>query len=123
MVTILLTFVAGGINPLYLGLISGLGLAIGDVIMFIVSSKGRELVNKKWEKKLDKISNFFKGSPKKIMPFFAYIYMGLTPFPNDILIVFLAVIKYPIKKLYLPIFLGDMTYPLIISLLASGLLK
>ncbi len=119
MVAILITLVAGGLNPIYLGLVSGLGLAVGDIIMFILASKGRELVSGKWEKRLNKLSEFFKGKPRKLIPFISYIYIGLTPIPNDYLMIFLALIKYPIKKLYVPLILGDITYPLIIAILAS----
>ena len=119
MVAVLIALTLGGINPLYLGLISGAGLATGDLIMFYASSKGRELIKGKWEKRLDKFSKFFEGNFKKIIPIISYIYIGLTPFPNDFLIIFLALIKYPIKKLYLPIILGDLTYPLLITLLAT----
>jgi hypothetical protein len=119
MVAVLLTLAAGGVNPIYLGLVSGVGLAAGDIIMFFASSEARLLVSGKWEKALNKISKAFEGKPKKLMPLLTYIYMGLTPFPNDFLIIFLALINYPIKKLLIPIILGDITYPLIITLLAA----
>jgi hypothetical protein len=119
MVAILLTFVAGGISPIFLGLITGLGLAVGDIIMFFVGSRGRKLISGRWKKRLNKIARFFDGKLKKLVPFLCYIYIGLTPFPNNFLIIFLALIKYPIKKLYVPIVLGDMTFPLVITLLAA----
>lgn len=118
MVTILVTLVIGGVNPLYLGLVAGIGLAVGDIIMFFMGSEGRELIHGEWEKKLKKLAKFFEGEPKKLIPLITFIYMGLTPLPNDFLIIFLAMIKYPIKKLYVPIILGDITYPLLITTLA-----
>ena len=119
LVTLLITLTMGGMNPVYLGLIAGVGLAIGDVIMFLTGSKGRELITGDWEKKLEKLAKFFEGEPKKLIPLVTYIYMGLTPLPNDFLMIFLSLIKYPLKKLYIPIILGDITYPLLITLLVT----
>jgi hypothetical protein len=118
-ILILFTFVYGGINPFYLGIISGFGLMIGDIIMFFLGSKGRSSISGKWEKRLDKVAKFFEGKLKKFLPFFIYLYLSISPFPNDFLIIFLTIIKYPFKKLYVPLILGDLTYPLIITLLAS----
>jgi hypothetical protein len=118
MVAVLLTLAAGGVNPIYLGLISGVGLAIGDIIMFFASSEGRELVSENVARKLDKVHKFFARMPRTLVPVMTYIYIGLTPLPNDFLIIFLALIKYPVKRLYIPIILGDMTFTLMITLLA-----
>ena len=113
------TLSIGGLNPIILGLVAGISLAIGDGIMFYLGSKGRELVIGKWKKRLDKVSHWTKRKAGKAIPFIAYLYIGLTPFPNDLIIIFLAIIKYPIKKLYAPIVLGDITFALLVSILAA----
>ncbi len=118
---LLITLAVGGINPIYLGLISGIGLAIGDMIIFYAGSKGRELVNNKWDQKINKIVAIFEKRKwlKKMTPTFAYFYIGLTPLPNDILILFMAAIKYPPKKMNWIIILGDLTFALMVTLLAA----
>ncbi|MBD3247404.1 hypothetical protein GF378_02175 [Candidatus Pacearchaeota archaeon] len=121
-VAVLITFTLGGLNFFYLGLISGAGLIIGDFLMFFLSSKARNIASsssEKWEKRLRKLTKIFQGKPRKLIPFLTFVYMGLTPFPNDLLIIFLALIKMPIKKLYIPIILGDLTYPLMITFLTA----
>jgi hypothetical protein len=118
-ILVLFTFVYGGINPFYLGIISGFGLIIGDIIMFILGSKGRSSISGKWKKRLDKLAIFFKGRFNKFLPFLIYLYLSISPFPNDFLIIFLTIIKYPFKRLYIPLILGDLTYPLILTFLAS----
>lgn len=118
-VATLITLSIGGLNPILLGLVSGTSLAIGDGIIFYIGSKGREIIIGKWERKLEKISKLIKRKVGKFIPFIAYIYIGLTPFPNDFMIVFLAMIKYPFKKLYAPIILGDLTFALLISIFAT----
>lgn len=120
-ISLLITFVAGGMNPVYLGLVAGTSLAIGDMIIFYAGSKGRELVRGKWDKKIDKIANVFKKRKwlEKIIPIIAYLYMGFVPLPNDVLILFLAAIKYPVKKMNGIIILGDITFALMITILAA----
>ncbi|MBR9676549.1 hypothetical protein GOV04_00215 [Candidatus Woesearchaeota archaeon] len=115
----LITFAVAGLNPLYLGITAGVALAIGDVIMFIAGSKGRDLIKGKIDKKISKFSKFLKGKVEKFIPFIAYVYIGLTPFPNDLLILSLAAIKYPQKKVYAPIILGDITFALTVTFLAA----
>lgn len=120
-ISLLVTFTLGGLNPIYLGIIAGIALTIGDIIMFYFGSKGRELIEGKWDKKLIKLAKLFEKKKwlKKMTPFLAYLYIGLTPFPNDILLFFLAAIKYPAKKMNIIILLGDLTFPLMVTLLTA----
>lgn len=115
----LATLSIGGVNPVILGLVAGTSLAIGDSLIFYIGFKGREIVIGKWEKKLDKISQWTKKRLEKFIPLIAYIYIGFLPLPNDFIILFLAMIKYPFKKLYIPIILGDLTFALLVSVFAA----
>jgi hypothetical protein len=121
-ITLLFTLVVGGLNPIYAGLVAGTSLAIGDMIMFYVGSKGRELVKGKWDKEINQVADVVKKRKwlEKMIPVIAYVYIGFLPLPNDILILFLAAVKYPAKKMNLIIILGDMTFALMIALLASS---
>lgn len=120
-ISLLIILVTGGMNPIYLGLVSGISLAIGDMIMFYAGSKGRELIEGKWDKRIKKVANVFKKRKglEKMIPIIAYLYIGFAPLPNDILILFLAAIEYPAKKMNGIIVLGDITFALMITILAS----
>ncbi|MFH1801488.1 MAG: hypothetical protein ABH804_01500 [archaeon] len=116
----LITLAVGGLNPILLGIVAGTALAIGDGLILFISSKGRELVKGEWDEKINNFSKKIKKKwVRKIIPFVTYIYMGFTPFPNDFILIFLAFIEYPKKKLYVPIILGDLTFTLMVSILAS----
>ncbi len=119
-ISLLITLIVGGMNPVYLGLVAGTSLAIGDMIMFYIGSKGRELVRGKWDKKINKVANVFKKRKwlEKMTPVIAYLYIGFAPLPNDVLILFLAAIEYPAKKMNGIIILGDITFALMITILA-----
>ncbi len=124
-ISVLITLAIGGLNPIYLGLISGLSLTIGDIIMFHFGSKGRELVNYKWDARINKISKVINKREwvKKILPFVVYLYIGFAPLPNDFLILLLAAIKYPRKKMNIILALGDFSFALTVAILASQGIK
>ncbi len=119
-ISTLVTFVAGGLNPYYLGIVAGISLGIGDIIMFYLGSKGRELVVGKWDKRFDKIAKYIKKKKiERFIPFIAYLFIGFAPLPNDFIILFLAFIEFPRRKLYIPIILGGVTFATLICVLAS----
>lgn len=120
-ITLLITLAVGGLNPLYLGLVSGVSLAIGDTVMFYVGKKGRELVSGKWDARMNKLTNSIKNKPilRRFVPIGAYTYIGLSPFPNDLLLLFMATINYPLVKMVPIIILGDITFTLGILMLTS----
>ncbi|MCK5476749.1 MAG: hypothetical protein KAI55_02415 [Candidatus Aenigmarchaeota archaeon] len=120
-ISLLIALVAGGMNPIYLGIVAGVSLAIGDIIIFYIGSKGIKLIRGKWDKRIDKIANVYKKRKwlEKIVFVIAYIYIGFLPLPNDIIILFLAAVKYPPKKMNVIIILGDFTFALMITLLAT----
>lgn len=123
-ISLLITLSAGGMNPIYLGLIAGTSLAMGDMIMFYAGSRGRDLIKGKWNERINKIARIFKKRTwlKKATPLIAYLYLGFTPMPNDFLILTLAAVKYPTKKMSIIIILGDITFALMISILfANGI--
>jgi hypothetical protein len=120
-ISLLITLVAGGLNPFYLGLVSGVSLAIGDIIMFYAGSRGRELVKGRLDENINKAAKEFEERKwlRYMTPAIVYLYMGFSPFPNDILILFLAAIKYPLKKIALVMILGDITFTLLLTMLAT----
>lgn len=120
MVAVLVTFVLGGANPIVLGVVAGIGLAIGDLIMFVLSRKVRSSFSLKWDRRMKVFEKIFSGKFRKFMPIIIFLYVGFLPLPNDFLVIFLGMIEYPMKKATWPIVLGDMVYPLAICLLAAA---
>lgn len=119
---LLIVLAAGGLNPIFLGLVSGTSLAIGDMIMFYAGSSGRELIKGKLDTKIKRAADIVNKKEwlKKIIPVLAYLYIGFLPLPNDILILFLAAIEYPAKKMNTIIILGDLTFALMVTILAAN---
>jgi membrane protein YqaA with SNARE-associated domain len=110
---------ASGINPFMLGAISGLALTIGDLLIFGLGKKGREMIEGKTEERLERFSRFLQRKSGRYIPFVIWFYIGLTPFPNDLLTISLAAIDYPKKKIWLPVLLGDLTFATLFAVLVS----
>ena len=115
----LTTLAAAGLNPLYLGIVAGVALSVGDLVMSLVAFSGRDLIKGKLNKRLEKLSNFLNKLGKGFIPVTAYLYIGFTPFPNDLMVLSLAAINYPRKKVWLLIILGDLSFTISVAYLAS----
>ena len=120
-ISLLITLVLGGMNPIYLGLLSGISLSLGDMLMFFIACKGRELIKGKWKRRINKIAKMFEEKIwlEKIIPIIAFIYIGLTPLPSDVMIASLAMIEYPKNRMRLIIILADVTFALMIATFAT----
>lgn len=108
-------FASGGLNPLFLGLVGGVGVTIGDSLFFYLGRKGKEISSKKIHEKTNKWKKWINKSPKAFMPFLIYIYVGFTPAPNDLMTVPLGFMDYPYKRLIIPLLLGNITATVLIS--------
>ena len=119
--TVLATFAAGGLNIFLLTLISAPALTVGDAIFFYLGARGRKFVHqrKDIEKMLEKITRWTSTHPKWVIPFFVYVYSGLTPFPVDILSLALALLNYPFRRFIVPVFAGNVTSVFFIAWAAS----
>lgn len=108
-------FASGGLSPIFLGLVGGIGVTIGDSLFFYLGKKGAQISPEKIHEKTNKIKKWIQKSPNKVIPFIVYIYAGFTPLPNDLMTVPLGFIHYPYKKIILPLLLGNITATILIA--------
>lgn len=122
-ISLLGTLVAGGLDPVRLGLIAGVSLAIGDMVMFLLGSKARDLVQGTWDRRLERLTQTVQRhrASRWLVGPLAYVYMGFLPLPNDVLLLFLASIEYPRKRMGLVIVLGDITFAFMVTFVAAGI--
>lgn len=110
-------FAIAGLNPVFLGLVGGAGVTIGDSIYFYLGSKGKEVSPKKVNKKLERIHKSLEKKPKWTLPIFIYVYSGFIPLPNDIMTFLFGISGHSYKKIFLPLLLGNMTGTMILAYL------
>ncbi|HSM37527.1 MAG TPA: hypothetical protein VK837_14080 [Longimicrobiales bacterium] len=116
----LATFAAGGLEPLLLGLAAGTGLTVGDSLFFLVGLEGRRASSGRLEERLERLSAWFERRPRWALRLAIYAYAGLTPFPNDIMMVTLAAsgVRY---RLILPsLIAGNLTLATLVGYFGLG---
>jgi len=96
-------FVFGSVlNPWLVGIISGIGAAIGELVGYVVGRGGNEILKKKNKKWFDKS---LKWSEKRGV-FTVIIVFAATPIPYDIIGILCGIIKYDLKKFFLATLIG-----------------
>jgi hypothetical protein len=122
----LATFAAGGASPLWLGIIGGIGIAIGDLLMFTLFRTGIKAVHEKnsrvtawvsWLRlKLQRVPTWVEYGG-------LYVLLGFTPMPNDILMLFMASAGYRYTVVIPLLLTGCITIGLMVSYFGGELLS
>ena len=103
----IITLAAGGLNPFLLGLIAGAGMTVGNSLYFYLGSEGRNILSERMEKAAYKVLSWIENKPGFIVQILIFLYVGFTPFSNNLLTATGGVTGYPFKKIIFPLFLGN----------------
>ncbi|MBU2052861.1 MAG: hypothetical protein ABIJ14_01355 [Nanoarchaeota archaeon] len=112
----LTTLSVAGLNPLFLALAGGIGVTIGDSIILILGINAGKKFPGEFKEKVDKLKSFLEKKPEKMIPFLVYLYIGLTPFPNEFVTIPLGLTGYKLRKIIPIILLGNLTSGMIFAL-------
>jgi len=111
---IIIFFAAGlGMNPLLVGIVAGLGSAIGELTGYLIGIGGRRVIEGKKENP-PKIVRMFT----KLFKRFGFAVIALTsflPFPFDFIGILSGVSNYDIKKFYVATALGKIAKCVLIA--------
>jgi len=116
------TFALSGLHPLTVGISASIGISVANILFFYVGSKGRELAetSKFFSKYAQKILRWIKKQPEWAMPIFIFIFVGLTPLPNNLLTASGGLVNYPLKRMITPLLLGNILLMTIIAYFAKA---
>lgn len=115
----IVTFAAGDMNFWALGLVSGIGLTIGDAIFYSLVGRVKGLLRGRVKEKAVEVGEWLEDRPPWLIRVVTYIWVGLLPLANNILTGALALSGYRFRKILLAIFLGNVTFPTGVAYLAS----
>jgi len=110
-----------GLNPIFLGLISGVASAAGEIIAYLVGLGGRQILGEKYKEKFERIHNYLARKPKTT-PLIIFIFAA-TSLPDDIILVPLGMMKYNFWKVFIPVTLGKIIHTLSYALFGRASLK
>lgn len=117
--TALITFAAAGLNPLILGVMTGVGLTLSDSLFFYFGLRGRMLLGGKWLERSLNLRRWFLSKPSWVPPLIVFLYTGFTPLPNDFLTVSAALAHIRFRQIVLSLLLGNTTLAIIIASLSN----
>jgi uncharacterized membrane protein YdjX (TVP38/TMEM64 family) len=89
------------LNPLLLGLVSGLGSTIGEMASYFLGWGGRKVIENRYGSRLDAVEKLIERYGALSVFLFA-----LLPIPDDLLLIPLGMMKYDIKKTFFAMLLG-----------------
>lgn len=101
-----------GLNPILLGIVGGLGAAVGELVGYVIGYGSKELLLKKYKKRLDKLEETFKKYGASLIIFV----FAATPLPFDLIGIFCGAVKYPVKKFFIPLLIGKIVKYLFIAI-------
>lgn len=114
------TAALGGADPLILALTGGVGLLISDTVFYYAALRGRRVLERYWQEWVDWAVGIVGSLPRFAVFGGTYAYMGLSPLPNDVLMVVLALSKYPFWQLAPCMVAGNITLICVVSYAAIG---
>jgi len=89
------------LNPLLLGIVSGLGSTIGEMVSYFLGWGGRKIIESRYGSRLDAVKKLV-GRYGALSVFL----IALLPVPDDLLLIPLGMMKYDIKKTFIAMLLG-----------------
>lgn len=114
------TAAAGGSDPLLLAAIGGIGIFISDGVFYAVARYGRRVALKYWEEPVEKLREWSERLPQWVIYGGVFVYTGLTPLPNDVLIIALAFSEQRFKKVAPFLLAGDIVLVGIVAYAAQA---
>jgi len=117
----IIAFAAGGASPWLLGLAGGLGIAIGDGIVFFLFRYTSQRLPPVWQERVTNAKQKIERLPSAIQYLLIYLYLGFAPIPNDVLMFMLAVLRFKFIAVLPFIIAGAVTFVTLTALIGERL--
>jgi membrane protein YqaA with SNARE-associated domain len=95
-----------GLNPWVLGLITGVAAGLGEVVSYLFGRGAGAFVSAEQKSKFARLNNLIIRHPR-LVPMLIFLF-GVTPIPDDIILIPLGLIRYPFWKAIIPDVLGKL---------------
>ncbi len=89
------------LNPILLGIASGIGSTIGEFSAYMIGRGGRRVIDERYGDKLETAKRLIQNYGMTIIFIFAVL-----PLPDDLILIPLGILRYNLKKAMLAMFLG-----------------
>lgn len=99
------------LNPFLVGILAGIGSAIGEFTGYALGWGGGKVIKNKWKKWIGRTEEAFQ----KYGGFWIIILFAVTPLPDDLTGIVGGILKYPVKKYFLASLIGKIVLHLILA--------
>lgn len=114
------TFAAGGADPLLLGLSGGVGIFISNSVFFLLAFYGRRSLSGHIHERLQRWTYWVEARVSRTtVRILSLVYLGASPFPDDVLMVALAAAGYRYRDVAPLLFVGGFSIALITAYLGQ----
>jgi membrane protein YqaA with SNARE-associated domain len=109
----IIVFALGAVmNPWIVGIVAGIGNALGELTGYAFGKGGGKIIEKKYKKHVEKYKKWFK----KDRIFLLIVLFAATPLPDDILGLVCGMFDYNIKKFIVASIIGKIILNLALAL-------
>lgn len=106
---ILLSMVAGGLNPVLAGSLSALGVTTSDTCTFVAARRGRVLLPAHLTRSLESAAHRLEKHPALFYPALV-LYGVLSPLSNDFAVISLSLMEYSFWRVIPVLAMGNLIY-------------
>jgi len=110
---VVVVILSNTLNPLWLGILAGLGGALGKVTSYLLGRSGYLLTGESSKKNLDVLHGFVS----KYGPIGVFIF-AVTPLPDDLYIVPMGIMRLPFWQFFIANLAGKVTLGILVAYLS-----
>ena len=114
---VLLVLANTGVNPLWLGLSSAVGVVCGDSFSYFLGRQGAAVIPDSFQFIFSAVKNFAQNHPR-LFPGFCFLYGALCPLSNDFVTIASGMAHISYKKVMVPLALGNVVFNVLVTYLS-----
>lgn len=113
---ILMSFAAGGLNPVLLGVTTAGGVMIGDSASYFLGKQGEQVLPTRFKTALESVGYYLHKYPRAVTPFLL-VYGTISPFSNDFIMISTGLVQYSYWRVIIPLSIGNTFYNIGLALI------
>ncbi|RDV39128.1 hypothetical protein DV096_00720 [Bradymonadaceae bacterium TMQ3] len=107
------------VNLIILIPLVAVGLTVGDALFFYFGVTAQSVMPQWLENWMERVWLWLQTKPELFLQIFIFLYVGFSPFANNLLTAPLAMAGYRFRKIVVPLTLGNCSLPIVASYLAT----
>lgn len=114
-VLIMITLVAGGLNPFLLAFVATVGDTLGGTIAYFLGRLGRDLAPTGFVRTIQNYLLHISITRPWLLPIAIFAYGCAAPFSNDAVTIPMGITRYSFNRTMIPLQLGTFVYNIVIA--------